>query len=499
MSFRKYPFLIGRLTRNIKTFKNGILTTGLTPLENISTPSVCVSCRTLSSSSSSSSESESENDLSAEFYDIVIVGGGLVGTALAAALGSNGRLANKQILLLDSAKNFGTKPPESERDGGDPNFSNRVVALSPGSKALLNRLGVWENVWRSQTVSCLQVWDALSDANITFNYPDYTTPVSHIVENPVLAHAICQTLDLVDKVKVEFGSKVKSCTIPSSENPREKASVVLENDRILKTDLLIGADGFNSKVRSSISSPSIAFNYDRNAVVATLKLCDTPENYIAWQRFLPSGGPIALLPLAPNYSSLVWSTTPNHAKELLDMEPYDFVEAVNSAFWKEYERSELVKKSCELLNALKLNNKGPRVLPPSIIEVVDKSRASFPLGFGHSAYYASRRAVLIGDAAHRVHPLAGQGLNLGLGDIEVLVQVLSETVGIGGDIGAFDTLREYESQRQRHNIAIQSGIDALHRLYSIDFPPIVALRSIGLSVVNSSELMKKFFMSHAAA
>lgn len=223
--------------------------------------------------------------------------------------------------MLESVPKFWTKPPEPETSS--PVFSNRVVALSPGSKALLTRLGIWDDIWRNQPVCSLQVWDALSDANITFNYPDYSTPVSYIVENPVLAYAVCQSLDKLENVQVKFESRVRSCTLPDVGNDIAKATVALESGAVLKTDLLveitiyfnysidysivliiifvyfpqIGADGFNSKVRQAISGPAVTFNYDRTAVVATLKLSEAAENRSAWQRFLPTGGPIALLPV----------------------------------------------------------------------------------------------------------------------------------------------------------------------------------------------------------
>ncbi|XP_021945938.1 ubiquinone biosynthesis monooxygenase COQ6, mitochondrial isoform X2 [Folsomia candida] len=432
----------------------------------------------------------------AEFYDIVIAGGGLVGTILAVALGQLSRLSNKKILMLESADKFWTKGPESiKTSDDDPDFSNRVVALSPGSKKFLAKLGIWEEVWRSRPVSCLQVWDALSDAHISFNNSDYQQPVAHIVENAVLAHAVSKFLNDVSNVTVAFGSSLKSCVIPSESKLGEKAYISLKDERMIATDLLIGADGFNSRVRTTMGSPYLGFNYDRMAVVATLKLNEPTDNRAAWQRFVPTGGPIALLP----FSSLVWSTTPEYAKKLLNMTVEEFVDAVNSAFWQEYSQSPLVKKSCEILSTFNLRNSGPKIYPPSIMDVVEKSRAAFPLGFGHSSFYVSRRTALIGDAAHRLHPLAGQGLNLGIGDAETLQRVLDDVVGIGGDIGSLDNLKEYETERQRHNLAIQGGVDFLHRLYNYEFAPVVALRTIGLSVFNSSETLKRAIMSQASA
>jgi ubiquinone biosynthesis monooxygenase Coq6 len=280
-------------------------------------------------------------------------------------------------------------------------------------------------------------------------------------------------------------------------DPNEKATIVLSNGKSISADLVIGADGYKSRVRQLMGSAYLNGNYDRIAIVATLKLIEQTENNIAWQRFLPTGGPIALLPLSSEYSSLVWSTTPENAKHLMSLPEEAFVDEVNSALWKEYPRSTLVQRSCELLTSIQ--GRKPRLLPPSLSDVVPNSRATFPLGFGHSAYYVNRRVALIGDAAHRVHPLGGQGLNLGLGDVACLLKVLETSVSLGEHLGHLERLKHYETERQRHNVVVQSGIDFLHRLYSFEFSPVVAARSVGLSLVDSSERLKKAIAAQAAA
>ncbi|CAG7834209.1 unnamed protein product [Allacma fusca] len=446
--------------------------------------------------STSGSGTDAGDHGSTEFYDIVIAGGGLVGTSCAVALGRSQMFTDKRILLLETSKSFTTL--ESKKEGEDePKFSNRVYAISPGSKSFMEKLGAWKHVWRSQEVLSMQVWDALSDANVTFANPGYSDPVAVVVESAVLSHAVEKQLQGVGNVTTEFGCSLQDCTFPSISNPEEKATVVLSNGKSISTDLVIGADGFKSRVRHLMGSAYLNGNYDRIAIVATLKLIEKTENNIAWQRFLPTGGPIALLPLSSEYSSLVWSTTPENAKQLMNLSEDDFVDEVNSALWKEYPRSTLVQRSCEFISSVQ--GRKPRLLPPSMSDIVPNSRATFPLGFGHSAYYVNRRVALIGDAAHRVHPLGGQGLNLGIGDVACLLKVLETSTSVGEHLGNLERLKHYETERQRHNVVVQTGVDFLHRLYSFDFSPVVAARSIGLSIVDSSDVLKKCIVAQASA
>ncbi|KAK2583728.1 hypothetical protein KPH14_009646 [Odynerus spinipes] len=264
---------------------------------------------------------------------------------------------------------------------------------------------------------------------------------------------------------------------------------------------IVGADGVNSKVRQTMNVQYVKWEYDQMGIVATVELSEPTENVVAWQRFLPTG-PIALLPLTNTLSSLVWSVTTNEAKRLLKIPEEEFVDSINNALWKVYPKDGIVESGMkalqQLLDGLSLQTGASRQLPPSISNIVECSRAAFPLGFGHSVSYVAPGTVLVGDAAHRVHPLAGQGVNLGFGDITVLVQILAETVVNGAILGDMIYLSRYETLRQRHNIPTMLAIDALHRLYKGTAAPVVLARSLGLQLTNAIPILKKALIQHAS-
>ncbi|XP_064148797.1 ubiquinone biosynthesis monooxygenase COQ6, mitochondrial isoform X3 [Loxodonta africana] len=264
---------------------------------------------------------------------------------------------------------------------------------------------------------------------------------------------------------------------------------------------LIGADGHNSGVRQAAGIQNISWNYDQSAVVATLHLSEATENNVAWQRFLPSG-PIALLPLSDTLSSLVWSTSHEHAAELVSMGEEQFVDAINSAFWSDANHTDFVDSVGTMLQhavaLLKPTKVSARQLPPSVARVDAKSRVLFPLGLGHAAEYVRPRVALIGDAAHRVHPLAGQGVNMGFGDISSLVHYLSTAAFNGKDLGCMSHLTGYETDRQRHNTALLAATDLLKRLYSTSAIPLVLLRTWGLQATNAVSPLKEQIMAFAS-
>uniref|UniRef100_A0A2A4J127 FAD-binding domain-containing protein n=1 Tax=Heliothis virescens TaxID=7102 RepID=A0A2A4J127_HELVI len=262
----------------------------------------------------------------------------------------------------------------------------------------------------------------------------------------------------------------------------------------------IGADGANSAVRKAMGVQYLSWSYEQMGVVATLNLSEECSNTTAWQRWLPTG-PVAILPLDSTRSSLVWSTWQDNAKELLNLPEDQFVDALNDALWKQYPRNTGIETvtswTSSWLKRVGLPDGTSRQLPPSICSVAPNSRAAFPLGFGHSTRYIGPGVVLIGDAAHRVHPLAGQGVNLGFGDVKDLTQLLSEAMYSGLDITHPDWMEKYESVRQRHNVPTQLMIEMLHRLYTVDLMPVVLARSVGLQITNALQPLKKMIMSHA--
>jgi len=428
----------------------------------------------------------------------------MVGSSAAVALSKLGCLRDKSILLLEGGPDKAIKLT--------PEFSNRVSALAPSSVSMLSDLGVWQHINsqdRVGQVKTMRVWDGCSDAGIVFssedNIYDMDAPLNYIVENDNTVAAINNVMDDCDNLTVKYGAKVRKYSIPSrGENevvPKDNVLVELEDGNIIETSLLIGADGFRSLVRQSISSEYVSWEYQQMGLVATLDVeTQTGDNETAWQRFLPTG-PVALLPLSNKKSSLVWTLDTKLARSMVTMEEDMFLDQLNSALTsvKDHNNAvnEVLDKFSLLVKAVLPYGSGAennKEEPPIVKGVVN--RAIFPLGFGHSSRYIGPRTVLIGDAAHRVHPLAGQGVNLGFGDIGSLVSVLEDGVREGAHLGHHDYLRQYETDRQRHNLTTMMGIDCLQKLYSTDFTPVVLARTLGLSATNAVTPVKNMIMQH---
>ncbi|XP_074221364.1 ubiquinone biosynthesis monooxygenase COQ6, mitochondrial isoform X6 [Camelus bactrianus] len=396
-------------------------------------------------------------------YDVVVSGGGLVGAAMACALGYDTHFCDKKVLLLEAGpKKVLGKLPET--------YSNRVSSISPGSATLLSSFGAWDHIcnMRYRAFRRMQVWDGCSEALIMFD-KDNLDDMGYVVENDVVLHALTRQLEAVsDRVTVLYRSKAVGYTWPypfSMADSSPWVHITLGDGSTLQTKLLIGADGHNSGVRQAAGIQNVSWNYDQSAVVATLHLSEATENNVAWQRFLPSG-PIALLP---------WSDA-NHT---------DFIDSAGS----------MLQYAVAFLKPTKAS---ARQLPPSVARVDAKSRVLFPLGLGHAVEYVRPRLALIGDAAHRVHPLAGQGVNMGFGDISSLVHHLSTAAFNGRDLGSMSHLTSYETDRQRHNTALLAATDLLKRLYSTRATPLVLLRTWGLQATNAVSPLKEQIMAFAS-
>uniref|UniRef100_A0A8C1X013 Ubiquinone biosynthesis monooxygenase COQ6, mitochondrial n=1 Tax=Cyprinus carpio TaxID=7962 RepID=A0A8C1X013_CYPCA len=432
--------------------------------------------RGVASSESNEESSTSENQL----FDIIISGGGMVGTAMACSLGLDPNLAGKKILLLEAGH-------KKEMDRVPETYSTRVSSISPGSATLLSGLGAWDHIanMRCKPYNKMQVWDACSDALITFDKENLQDEMAYIVENDVIVAALTKQLQtLSDHVKVQYRTKVVKYTWPRPYHVSESipwVQVTLANGKTLHTKLLIGADGPNSMVRREAGIPTVKWNYDQSAVVAVLHLSE----------------------LSDTESSLVWSTSHQHAEELLQLDEESFVDAINSAFWSNENHSELVETAGSLfrtaLSVLMPDSGSARQLPPSVAGIGPKSRVMFPLGMGHATEYIRHRVAIIGDAAHRVHPLAGQGANLGFGDVAYLTKVLSQAAFNGKDLGkSMQHLLEFETERQRHNLPMMAAVDLMKRLYSTNAAPVVLLRTFGLQATNALPPLKEQIMAYAS-
>ncbi|CAO3660520.1 unnamed protein product [Rhizopus stolonifer] len=460
-------------------------------------------------------------------YDVVIIGGGVAGVTLACALASSPSVSHKRIALVEAMDLSGVQNWKPQQD----NYSNRVVSLTPGTMDFFQRIGIKKHLElnRAHGYKDMRVWDGVTGASIHLDSTilDVKEPsIAYIVENVNVQHAALERIEECRSqgVKIDLFQKTKVASINKETESKEEGldikdwpSIQLDNGKQLKARLLVGADGINSPVRGFAQIESLGWDYNAQGVVATLKLDPDrlESSFTAWQRFLPTG-PIAMLPLGEGYASIVWSTHPEIAKALKTVSPHDFCNIVNAAFrmshvdlkylyqqltagkscdiGAEYTwREEVAKKSLDEQEIFEREYS----LPPQVIDIQENSRASFPFRLRNSEHYVTDRVALVGDAAHATHPLAGQGLNQGILDVQSLSQWIEKGTTEGQDIGSIHLLRQYASERYLRNIMMISSCDKLHRLYSTDAAPITWARSIGLSAVNQLDFVKAEIMKYA--
>jgi 2-octaprenylphenol hydroxylase len=389
-------------------------------------------------------------------YDILIVGAGMVGSCLALALG---RLSKFRIALVEA-----NLPAPSGTLHGD--YDLRVSAITRASENIFKNIGAWQSI-KARRISPfreMHVWDTAGIGEIHFDSAEIgESHLGHIIENRVIQSALleqCQGLNNID-----LYAPVRSKEIIQSTH---EIYLRLEEGPCLSARLLIGADGANSQVRQWAGISNRGWDYQQKGLVATVQT-EKPHQETAWQRFLPQG-PLAFLPLDNPYRcSIVWSTTPDDATQLLALEDHEFAAALATAF--EYR-----------LGAI-------QAISP---------RSAFPLRLRHAETYIQPRLALIGDAAHIIHPLAGQGVNLGLLDATTLAEVLVTAQRSAGDPGSLITLRRFERWRKGDNLATQFIIDGLKRLFGNTLFPVRAARNLGLAVTDATTPLKRFIMRWAS-
>ena len=388
---------------------------------------------------------------------VVIVGGGPVGLCVAALLSSHSKSEKFDVHLLDSGS-----IPTWLRSSMDL----RVYALSRVSQNILNNLGVWESIiaCRTSPYERMHVWQGKHDTrlgSVTFDSAEVGEPdLGHIVEDNLLRAELVKNLESAG-VKITFGAELSAIDIRQRE-----VHVTLSTGKTLSAAILIAADGSSSTVRDLLKMPITKVSYRQQAIVTHV---ETEKSHAdtAWQRFLPDG-PLAFLPLADGRSSVVWSTSSDHAKTLCELGDSEF-------------RTKLQSGSGNVLgNILSLTK-----------------RASFPLQASHAHQYCSDRVVLVGDAAHTIHPLAGQGMNLGLMDAAVVAEVLLGALHKGEDPGDLRVLRRYERQRKGDNLKMLLALDVLHRLFGVSGNIMPPLRAIGLSAFDAMPFVKSMVMNRA--
>ena len=384
--------------------------------------------------------------------DIAIAGGGMIGAACALALARKGF----EVVLIEARK----PQPWHAEDREDL----RVIALAPSSAKLLDELDVWNAVRNARVspYSRMHVWDAESGAELSFDAArEGRAELGWIVENKLLLWSLWQALDQAGVQRV-CPNEVRSFEVRG-----ERVSLDLSDGRSLSARLLVIADGAKSALREKADIRTHGRDYAQRAVVAHVST-ERAHEATAWQRFLPEG-PIALLPLRDDRSSIVWTLPEAEAQRVLALVDAAFCEAVD--FATDFRLGRITQTT---------------------------PRASFPLRLQLAQSYASERCVLLGDAAHAVHPLAGQGANLGLRDVAELVSVLSEARDANRDFAATHVLQRYARRRRSADTLDAMSFDALARLFALRAPPLVALRGIGMRAVDALQPLKRRLADHAA-
>lgn len=386
-------------------------------------------------------------------FDIVIVGAGMVGLTLAALLAGGRSAAKLRLTVLDA----GRKPRFDLEDDVDL----RVSAVSPGSAEILERAGVWREIraMRACPFTAMRVWDADGSVDgpetLRFDAADFALPeLGSIVENVLIQDRLLHRLG-ESGLQVQFGARIDRVL-----SAGDRFLLAAEDAAPLRPELLVAADGSDSFVRNAAGIEVHAWQYAQSAFVTHVR----PERRhrdTAWQRFLRTG-PIALLPLADGRASVVWSTSAEVARKALEANDEELAGMLGEA-------SDYVLGT--------LSPCGPR--------------GSFPLRAQYAGQYALPGLVLVGDAAHSVHPLAGQGVNLGLADAEVLADAIDDALLRGQHPGDLPCLRRYERARKGANQLMLRFIDGISLLFASDSAAITRLRGGGMRLFNESGPLRR--------
>lgn len=391
----------------------------------------------------------------ADKYDVVIVGGGLVGTTLGCALAG----AGLSIAVIDR------EDPAIPIAAG---YDGRASAISLGSARVLAGIGLWAEletaaspIWDIRVVDG-NVIDGISPLFLHYDHHDVgDDPFGYIVENRMTRLAL-RTLS----ARLATLDVIAPAEVAGLNRDVVSATVSLKDGRTLRAPLCIAADGKFSAMRDHIGIRTTGWSYDQTSIVCTVKHAE-PHGGVAVELFLP-GGPFAMLPMTGDRSNIVWSEKSALAKAYMALDDDAFLGELESRFG-------------DWLGDITLA--GPRF--------------SYPLSLLHAETYVDDRFALIGDAAHAIHPIAGQGLNMGLRDVAAMAEVLVDAARLGLDLGAPGVLSRYQGWRRFDNVVLAAVTDGLTRLFSNDIPPLRAIRDIGLAAVNKAPPVKRLLMRHA--
>jgi len=387
-------------------------------------------------------------------YDIVIIGSGVVGLATTLAIARQTKL---NIALIESSANLPSWQVSSAHD-------HRVSAISLASKKLFELVGAWDSILakRLHAFKNMQVFDEAEQGKIHFDCAEVNEPaLGYIIEDRVLRTSLLEQLSCYPTIQL-----LQPIQLMKINHRPECVELTTTDEKTFSTKLLIAADGAESWVREQFDVALKTKDYEQIAIVATVQT-EKPHQSTAWQRFL-STGPLAFLPLSdPHSCSIVWSATHQEAQNLLKLNDAEFLQSLSAAF-----------------------------AHLGIVTATSK-RFHFPLRMRHAKNYVLNRVALVGDAAHTIHPLAGQGLNLGLQDAAYLAEVIAAAVNKNRDYSQLHTLRRYERWRKSDNLAMLAAVDAIKYLFMHDNALLKTVRNAGMNFANRNTTLKNFFIQYA--
>ncbi|MEJ2531217.1 MAG: UbiH/UbiF/VisC/COQ6 family ubiquinone biosynthesis hydroxylase [Halioglobus sp.] len=395
-------------------------------------------------------------------FDVAIIGAGIAGSALATALSGNG-LA---IALVESRP---LTRPQLPAALDEQQFDPRVSALTPRSREMLCGLGAWQTVadYRHCPYGHMTVWDAEGTGEIEFDCAEVNVPaLGYIVENRAIVAALLDKITGAADVTTFSPARLEACTRVGSS----KMEVALEGGDSLRAALVVAADGAESKVREMMGFHTREWDYHHRAIVTTVRV-EQPHRETAWQRFLPTG-PLAFLPLpgcpGQHYCSIVWSLKEELVDPLLALGGDAFCAELTRAF------------EGRLGNVLACS-----------------PRFAFPLRQRHAVDYVQSGVALVADAAHTIHPLAGQGINLGLQDVAVLAEEILGGQQRGTAPGQLELLRRYQRRRKGENLLMMTAMEGFKRLFEQQSPPLRWLRNAGMRGVGQLGPLKQQLIRRA--
>jgi len=387
--------------------------------------------------------------------DVIIGGGGLVGLSLAIALAKGGL----DVVVAD---------PVPQSAALDAKFDGRVCALSYASVRMFQALGIWEHLKNdAQPINDILVTDAKlgsapSPFSLHFDAAEaHADALGHIVENRHTRRGLFAVANTLANLRL-----VAPAALTNLKSDAAGITASLANGETIRARLAVAADGRESPMRELMGLSVISWSYAQWGIVATVAH-EKPHNGVAYEHFLPAG-PFAILPMTGNRSSLVWTETETLAPRMMQLADADFDAEIARRFGAHLGKTKAA---------------GPRW--------------SYPLKFHLARGYVKPRFALAGDSAHGIHPIAGQGFNLGLKDAAALSEIVLDAARLGLDIGALDTLQRYERWRRFDSLVMSFAMDGLNRLFSNDIAPLRILRDVGLGLVDAVGPARRFFMRHA--